>query len=733
MYFLKYDNNGMIVLCKNAKSGIKKRSYRCIEILLKMSGNIQVYARVRPCFEPELDSPDMQVDELNENAIRINSESFAFNKVYWKETKQEKIFMEIAQPLIDHAIEGYNATLFAYGQTSSGKTYTLSGGDTYPERGIIPRSIQYIYSQIKKQPEWTYITRVSYIEIYNTTTYNLLTSANVMNASRTYKNLETIEMMESDSNIVLRVTESTLSPLHVCDDFESALAKLFLGETNRQIAETAANDVSSRSHCIFTMHIEGRNIQTGEVRKSKIHFVDLAGSESVSNLVDEDYKDRVTEAKFINLSLFYLHRVITALANKEDFIPYRSSRLTLLLKDSLGGNAMTCMIAALSSKRANLESTIQTCKFAMKVVTIKNAAKANISTDPRVLIEKLRAEIVRLRHELAVARGEEEDTPMTDEEREEIKKGITNYCQGRSDFPSIAPSRYQFAVDFIRENFASADSSKEVAKETGEQPERKSIQFTDDEMKKAVAALQRDNKKKENEIEVLVKIIRNKENKSNAWTQTKIGGESDVKREAAPSKPVDKNEMFRDFYKKHRKFRTIELNKKVMDEKIEEAQKQSQQGKKIRSEIEDLRRQLKETTDNSPDDADENEVQRLATEIKAKSAQYIDISNTLRNLKDEISTIEVIIKTSKKEVKKDFKDLWDSKFSQSEVQTTAPTAQVTQTAATGGNYPTTNDPSVDAKLEQLRKKKEEFMQKAENFRKSNSSSRSSRSRPANDQ
>ena len=718
----------------------------------KTSGNIQVFARVRPCFEPQLDSPDMQIDELNENAVRIGNESFAFNKVYWKETKQEKIFTDIAQPLIDHAIEGYNATLFAYGQTGSGKTYTLSGGDTYPERGIIPRSIQYIFQQIKKQPEWTYVTRVSYIEIYNQTTYNLLTNASVMNAGRNYKSLETIEMMETDNNnIVLRVTEikregvsgndeSQRSPLHECNDFETALGKLFLGETNRQIAETAANDVSSRSHCIFTMHLEGRNLQTGDVRRSKIHFVDLAGSESVANLVEEDYKDRVTEAKFINLSLFYLHRVITALANKEDFIPYRSSRLTLLLKDSLGGNAMTTMIAAMSSKKMHLESTIQTCKFAMKVVTIKNNVTANVSTDPRILIEKLRAEIARLRHELAVARGEEEDTPITDDERNQLISLLKDYCQGRIDFPSIAPSRFQFCVDYIRENFAPANIpvDENKAKGLSSSPEKKPLALTDDETRKVIANLQKENKQKENEIEVLVKIIREKqgESKSNAWTQTRIGNvESEVKTETLETKPVDKNEMFKNFYKKHRKFRTIELNKKVMNEKIEEAQKQSQNGKKMRAEIEDLRRELKQMTEENPDITNESqEVQDITAQIRQKSSQYIEISNALRNLKDEISAIEVIIKQSKKEVKKDFKDLWDSQFNQEQASsgslalqrsTTSTSATVSKATTPSDAFPTTNDPSVDAKLALLRKQKEEFMKKAANFRASNSSSKPS--------
>ena len=193
--------------------------------------------------------------------------------------------------------------------------------------------------------------------------------------------------------------------------------------------------------------------------------------------------------------------------------------------------------------------------------------------------------------------------------------------------------------------------------------------------------------------------------------------------------------MFKNFYKKHRKFRTIELNKKVMNEKIEEAQKQSQNGKKMRAEIEDLRRELKQMTEENPDITNESqEVQDITAQIRQKSSQYIEISNALRNLKDEISAIEVIIKQSKKEVKKDFKDLWDSQFNQEQASsgslalqrsTTSTSATVSKATTPSDAFPTTNDPSVDAKLALLRKQKEEFMKKAANFRASNSSSKPS--------
>lgn len=665
----------------------------------KSGGNIKVYVRIRPESSTIPEDSELKIDELDEHKIRIGN-SFStspFTKVFGKETKQPTIFDNIAKPLIDHALEGYNATLFAYGQTGSGKTYTLTGGDSYEERGIIPRSVAYLYNQIKRQNEWTYRVSTSYIEMYNLSCFDLLTDASTM-ADRNYNKLGHVELLESGNKIIMKVRESPgLSPLRVCEDFESALQTLFLGETNRQIAETYANDVSSRSHVIFTLHIYGRNIQTAEIRESKLNFVDLAGSESVEQIEKEK---QITEAKFINISLYYLHRVIYALQTKQDFVPYRLSALTLYLKDSLGGNTMTSMIAAVHPNGSSF--TMNTLKFAAQVMSIKNNATANVSLDPKVLIEKLRQEIIRLKHELAVARGEEEDKPMTDEERDQLIEEITSYIQQKSQFPQINPSRFKFVVDYVYENFSNGDIKP--GQQTDEPKKQSNI--SDEELKKAVNALNKKNKQYENEIMVLVKMLNNRESKADTWTQTSTGTSQRIVQER---KPVDKKEAFQKFIVNHRKYRAIQLNKKVYAEKVEEAKNLSTSGKSLKQEIEGIRQNLNEIED-------EEQRKQILQELNQKMSSYEGLRKRLESLKDELATIDDMNKVNKKEIKKDFEAFWVEHYGkvneQVEQEKTLPKPEQVETHV--------GDQQADEIINQFYAKKDEFLKKLADTRQSRS-------------
>lgn len=679
----------------------------------KNDGSIKVYVRIRPASQNIPDDSALQIDELDEHKIRIgsNTTTAAFTKVFGKDTKQPQVFDCIAKPLIDHVLEGYNATLFAYGQTGSGKTYTLTGGDSYEERGIIPRSVAYLYNQIKRQNEWNYTVRTSYIEIYNTSVFNLLTDAQSM-AARGDNKLDHIEILESGSKIILKTREDRNdSPLRMCEDFESALQTLFLGETNRQIAETYANDVSSRSHVIFTMHISSSNIQTGEIRESKLNFVDLAGSESVSQIEKEK---QVTEAKFINLSLYYLHRVIQALQTKQEFIPYRLSALTLYLKDSLGGNTMTSMIAACHPNGSDF--TLNTLSFAAQVMSIKNNARANISIDPQVLIQKLRQEIVRLRHELAVARGEEEDKPMDDDEKNQIIEGITAYIQQKSNFPQINPSRFKFAVDYIHENFANTEI-KQITNSEEPKAQKASI-LSDDEVKKAISALQKKNKQYENEINVLVKMLNNRESKADTWTQTSTGISGKLadtaelaQRVVKERKPVDKKEAFQKFYVNHRKFKAIQLNKKVYEEKVEEAKKLSTTGKELKVDIESVRAQL-----NSEED--EEKRKQILQSLSQKMSEYEGLRKRLESIKDELATIDDMNKVNKKEVKRDFAAFWEEHYGKPN-ETNEQKTVSTSTATPAPEVKTrVGDEKADAIINQFFQKKEEIMRRLAESRQS---------------
>ncbi|KAJ7409685.1 kinesin family member 6 [Willisornis vidua] len=317
--------------------------------------------------------------DLTDGFVNNKRESykFKFQKIFDQEAKQDVVFDSIAKPVAECVLAGYNGTVFAYGQTGSGKTFTITGGaERYNDRGLIPRTLSYIFDQLQKDSSKVYTTHVSYLEIYNECGYDLLDPRH--EASR-LEDLPKVTIMEdSDQNIHLK----NLS-LQQATSEEEALNLLFLGDTNRMIAETPMNQASSRSHCIFTIHISSKEPGSATIRRSKLHLVDLAGSERVAKTGVGGHL--LTEAKYINLSLHYLEQVIIALAEKNrSHIPYRNSMMTSVLRDSLGGNCMTTMIATLALDKRNIEESISTCRFAQRVALIKNEAVLNEEIDPRL-------------------------------------------------------------------------------------------------------------------------------------------------------------------------------------------------------------------------------------------------------------------------------------------------------------------------------------------------------------
>jgi kinesin family protein 6/9 len=204
--------------------------------------------------------------------------------------------------VVENCLLGYNGTIFAYGQTGSGKTFTITGGaERYTDRGIIPRTLSHLFQQYLKLSSTTaYTTQISYLEIYNETGFDLLDPKH--EASK-LEDLPRISLMEdSKGDIHLK----NLS-LHPANNEEEALNWLFLGDTNRIIAETPMNMASTRSHCIFTIHVTGREVGSDIIRKSKLHLVDLAGSERVGK--SGVGGTLLAEAKYINLSLHCLEQV----------------------------------------------------------------------------------------------------------------------------------------------------------------------------------------------------------------------------------------------------------------------------------------------------------------------------------------------------------------------------------------------------------------------------------------
>ncbi|RXN11442.1 kinesin KIF6 [Labeo rohita] len=279
---------------------------------------IQIFARVKPTKKPTaeyfVDSEEQGGSlefvvprDLADGVINNKRENykFRFQRVFDQTANQEEIFEAIAKPVAENVLAGYNGTIFAYGQTGSGKTFTITGGaEHYSDRGIIPRTLSYLYQHFSKDSSMIYTTHISYLEIYNETGYDLL---NPQHEACHLEDLPKVTIMEDpDQNIHLK----NLS-LQQSASEEEALDLLFLGDTNRMIAETPMNQASTRSHCIFTIHLCSKELGSAMVRRSKLHLVDLAGSERVGKTGVGG--QILTEAKYINLSLHYLEQLIVRL------------------------------------------------------------------------------------------------------------------------------------------------------------------------------------------------------------------------------------------------------------------------------------------------------------------------------------------------------------------------------------------------------------------------------------
>jgi len=399
-------------------------------------GNIQVYLRIRPSKQS---SNYFLVDDLEPDSLSFNlpdsykseyinntklKHHFNFNGILDMPASQEDVFKKVGLEAVQNALDGFNSTVFAYGQTGSGKTFTLTGGpERYSDRGIIPRAISTLFQEFRSRSDMQYKCYISYLEIYMEQGYDLLDPSH---ETKKLEDLPKVIMLEDEhGNFHLK----NLS-MHVADTEEDALNLLFMGDTNRAIAETPMNIASSRSHCIFSIAIESRPVGSDKVRRSKLHLVDLAGSERVAKTNSSG--SVLQEAKFINGSLFFLEMVIVALYEKatkgRTHVPYRNSMMTSVLRDSLGGNCKTIMVATINPEAAHTEESLSTCRFAQRVSLIKNKATINEDMDPSMVIRRLKAEILELREEIAFLKGEAgEGDLLTPQELEDLKNRVRAY------------------------------------------------------------------------------------------------------------------------------------------------------------------------------------------------------------------------------------------------------------------------------------------------------------------
>ncbi|KAK5983449.1 Kinesin motor domain-containing protein [Trichostrongylus colubriformis] len=367
--------------------------------------NVRVAVRVRPMNDAERLNNATSVVKVEEKKLMVTCKSkafSAFDKVYGPSTTQERIYADMVSPQVERVLAGYNCTLFAYGQTGTGKTYTMEGGSSEqssykqdPTTGVIPRAVEHIFEELEKSNTEEYSVRISYLELYNEELFDLL--------APTTDDRERLRIFDDPSKKGM-VVISGAEELPVKDRSE-VYALLKRGAEKRTTAATLMNMHSSRSHSIFTVSVVIReNTPNGEelVKQGKLNLVDLAGSEHIGRSGAEG--KRAKEAGNINQSLLTLGRVITALTTSAPHVPYRESKLTRLLQDSLGGSTITSIIATLSPASTNYEESISTLEYAARAKSIKNHPECNQKLSRRALLKEYNEEIEKLRRDLRTAR-----------------------------------------------------------------------------------------------------------------------------------------------------------------------------------------------------------------------------------------------------------------------------------------------------------------------------------------
>ncbi|KAJ8703729.1 hypothetical protein PYW07_013023 [Mythimna separata] len=395
--------------------------------------NVRVVVRVRPMDQREkLDGSYscVSVDGKN-NTVAVTKNNvtaaepprvYAYDAVFDSNTSQMDIYVQTASPIVEEVLKGYNGTIFAYGQTGTGKTYTMAGSNTAPElRGIIPNSFAHIFSHIAKAKEdEKFLVCVTYLEIYNEEVRDLL-------GNNPHQSLEVKERPD----IGVFVKDLTGYVVHNADELEKIMA---VGNKNRHIGATAMNTESSRSHAIFSITVESSKRGSDNkmhVKMGKLHLVDLAGSERQSKT--QATGTRLKEATKINQSLSVLGNVISALVDgKSTHIPYRNSKLTRLLQDSLGGNSKTVMIATIGPADTNYVETISTLRYANRAKNIEN--KTHVNSEPGdALLTRFQQEIDQLKKQLDECTNEEVEEEGEEEELSEEELSDDTLTEPESD------------------------------------------------------------------------------------------------------------------------------------------------------------------------------------------------------------------------------------------------------------------------------------------------------------
>ena len=429
------------------------------------SQNVKVFIRFRPSNElensllqnnygwlvPKFIS-EKQLGIFTKNSYEYNVPNteipknyiFSYDKVFSPNSNQTEIYTNVGKRIVDDIMAGYNGTIFAYGQSGSGKTYTMYGKDIYDEntKGIIPRVVEEIFKRVEKSDNSIdFQFKLSVMEIYKEVMYDLFTHGN---------NLKIIENKEKGVYI------ENLSEVYL-SSVEEFFNYVDLSQKNRKVAETKLNHNSSRSHCIMILEVIQNYKKEKIIKKGILNLVDLAGSEKVSKT--GAVGETLEEAKKINLSLSTLGNVIHALTQGMGHIPFRDSKLTRILKESLGGNYKTYLIVTCSPHSYNLDEIISSLLFAKRVKCIKNKYKINIKysyDELQNLVDKLNDKLLLANEKIRKLVNGEKININEEENKNNIKGKDTNYylcnnCDLLSKEKKILENKIQVLMESIQE------------------------------------------------------------------------------------------------------------------------------------------------------------------------------------------------------------------------------------------------------------------------------------------
>ena len=349
-----------------------------------MKGAIRVFCRTRPLSGSENEKGCKEVTAFpNEYTITVTDEDekqkkYEFDKAFGPKSTQEEVFADTKR-LIQSAVDGYNVCIFAYGQTGSGKTYTMMGPSSDDNPGLTPRCVKEIFRIQRRDAEKIKIgVKIYMVELYRDKLVDLLSSTD----PKDQPNLN----IKKDARGIVYVEDVTIRECRDKDMLNQAISD---GQAKRKTASTQMNSESSRSHLIMSIVIECTDLNTKVTNVGKISLVDLAGSERVGKTGAT--ADRLKEAQAINKSLSALGDVIGSLTSGEKHIPYRNHKLTMLLSDSLGGNAKTLMFVNASPADYNTAETNNALKFATRVKKVINQSTKTVETKQiKLLKEQLR-------------------------------------------------------------------------------------------------------------------------------------------------------------------------------------------------------------------------------------------------------------------------------------------------------------------------------------------------------